>query len=687
LFSKIIYEQAWYNIVLCLIGASALALWLYYKNKRQSEAPQWMLRILLALRFSSFFVALILLLSILVRRVQTEKESPIIVLALDNSSSIVSGSDSSQIKPALLTRLQTLKSELAAKYTVKTILFGSETKAAELPDFKARETDIDQALRDVENDFGNQNVGALVLVTDGIYNKGGNPVYASEKSQFPIWTVGLGDTTEQCDVWIQKINHNEVAYLGNNFPVEVQVNARKCKNQTLKLGLYQNGTLLQSKDLTISHDPFSSLSTFTINAKAPGLMRYTVQISKADQEHSRDNNSASFVMEVISNQEKIALLSVAPHPDLAALREVLLTNSSSQVEQFQLPNLPSSFKAYNLVIIHGYGKENQSLITRCIADQVPYWVIAPSSFEGLTGLKVITNMTRFNDVEAIIDPAFGYFQLSVELRRFLPELSAVKSMFGRYEESNGSQVLLNQKLGNVESSSPLLMFQEVNGLKSCIFAGDGLWRWNMQDFAKHNNHQLFTELISKITQYLSVRSDKSFFRVHGPKIITENDNAEFSAELYNKSYEAIVDPEVRMVLRDQNGKTFNYTFSKSSKTYRLDLGTLSPGEYKWTAAVKFGAEVFEKQGVFVVKELQSEKLGTTANHGLLRQISSQTGGRYFDFSQIDSLQTRLLTNENIKSIVYSQNITSPLVDLKWLFWFILVLLSVEWWFRKRYFNI
>jgi hypothetical protein len=50
-------------------------------------------------------------------------------------------------------------------------------------------------------------------------------------------------------------------------------------------------------------------------------------------------------------------------------------------------------------------------------------------------------------------------------------------------------------------------------------------------------------------------------------------------------------------------------------------------------------------------------------------------------------EQELLKNEQLKPITYTQSSTSLLIDLKWLFFFIVILLATEWFFRKRFFTI
>jgi len=674
-------------VLLCLLAAAVPAFWLYFRNKRNSEASIGVLRLLLGLRFSAFFLLFLLLLSIFYRNVKTEKELPLVLIAIDNSSSVTASSDSLAVKALTRDQLAQLQTKLGDKYTVKSLLFGTSVRASNESDFKDRETDLDELLRETETNFANQNVGALVVVTDGIYNRGSNPLYRSEKSSFPLWMIGTGDTLAFRDVWIQNVNHNEVVYAGNDFPLEIQVNALKSAGEKAMVRLYEGKKLLQSSELLINQDQYSAITNFTISSESPGIRRYTATVSIGEEEKNPGNNSRNIVVEVINSQQKILFLAHAPHPDIAAVREAISANSAFQLEYFQLPAQPANFKGANLVILHGYSLAYLPIIKACVAAGVPYWILQPNGFDGLPGLRVSATLPRLNDTEPAINPSFGLFSLSEELKRYVADLPAVKTIFGRYETSLGTQILFRQKTGSVETDAPLFCFQEEGGLKSAVFAGDGLWQWRMRDYSLHKNTALFNELIGKTVQYLSVKNDKSFFRIQAPRILSENENVHFGAEVYNKSYEPVTEPEVTFELSNSEGKKFNYTFNKLNKSYHLDAGQLSPGEYSYRATTKYNNEMLVKQGVFAVNEVLSEKLGLTANHSLLRQMAQRSGGRFFKLADIANLETTLQNNPSIKPVTYTESVTSPLVDLKIFFWILLILLSVEWYIRKRFLTI
>lgn len=596
--------------------------------------------------------------------------------------------DSTFVKGDFLNQLEKFRSGLEEKYAVKTVLFGSKAETSDKKaSFTEKETDLENLVNEIDNNYSNQNVGALIVVSDGIYNKGSNPVYSAEKLGYPIYTVAMGDTNEIKDVIIQKVNHNQVAYAGNNFPVEVVVNAKKFIGKEISVSLLEGGIEKSKQNLKITSDNFLSACNFTLSASKVGVVRYTAKVTVLDGEKNSSNNQQPFVIEVIDNKEKILFLAVNPHPDVAAIKDAITGGTNYEVDYALAQDFTKPVKPYSLVIIHGYSASQAQLITDCKNNLVPFWIVNPSGPDNLPGIKISGSLNRFNDSEPYIENSFGLFTISDDLKKFAKDLPAVKTFFGNYSVGNGSNNLINQKLGQIETESPILFFTESSGLKSAVFLGDGLWKWKFRDFAEHKNFNLFTELISKSVQYLSVKSDKSFFRVSSPKIINENTEIELGAEVYNKSYESITEPDVTLVLTNSENKKFNYTFSKTLTSYKLNMGILPPGDYRYEASVKNNKELFVKQGVFAVKEVISEKINTVANHQLLYQLSNRSNGKLIYPKELQKLEDELLKSEKIKPITYSQVSTSSLIDLKWLFWIILSLLAVEWFFRKRFLAI
>jgi hypothetical protein len=83
-----------------------------------------------------------------------------------------------------------------------------------------------------------------------------------------------------------------------------------------------------------------------------------------------------------------------------------------------------------------------------------------------------------------------------------------------------------------------------------------------------------------------------------------------------------------------------------------------------------------------VKEIKLEWMNTTADHRLLRNISENSGGKFYFPNQLEKLGDDLKADKNLATIVYQEKSFDDIIDFKWLFFLIFVLVSVEWFFRK-----
>lgn len=674
---QLISNYPWYYTLLCFLAGFVFSAALYVRDKHHAERPKALRYSLMALRFASVTIIALLLLDIFVKRLVNETEKPVIILMQDNSSSLVTGKDSTDIKNGYTKALSAFTDAVKEKYDVKSYAFDSEVKPSESFDFKGKETDISKVFTDIENNYANKNIGAIVLATDGIYNKGTNPLYGIKKINAPIYTIALGDTLPLKDIWIQTVNHNQVAYLGNSFPVEVVINAIDLNQSQATVSISHDGKLLKTETVAVNSNTFSKTFNYVFDADKPGIQKYTVSISGVNDDKNKQNNTQSFMIDVIDNREKILILANAPHPDIAALEQSISNAQTYETEVALVSSFTKPLKPYSLLILHQISNLPPSIAADLRSNNIPVFFIGSNGFSSTARPD-----QRSNEVEANFKKEFSLFTISPELQNYIKELPAVKAPFKSTVSTNGVNSLLTQQIGVVNTDEPLFFFTESNGIKTAGFLGDGLWKWSMRDYADHNNHNLFNELISKTVQYLSVKADKSFFRVYTKKIINENEALDFTAEVYNQSYELITEPDVTLILKDAKGKTYNYTFNKKQTMYSLSAGQFPAGEYTFEAKVKSGDKLYTKSGVVIIKEIVSEKLNTVANHQLLYQLTQQSGGKLFYKNQLESLQKTILETESIKSITYSHKQLSDLVNLKWIFFVILILLSTEWFLRK-----
>lgn len=685
---NIITEYPIWLSVLCVITGAIYSIILYRKDKRLTDVSMFVRRSMSVLRFLSISLLAFFLLSPLIKHISRRVEKPVIIIAQDNSESILIGKDTAFIKSEYKLQMKQLTEELSDKYDVRLYSFSdqiTEQRSFDSILYDEKQTDISMFLNELETRYANKNVGALILASDGIYNKGANPVYTSEKLKYPIYAIALGDTTIKNDLLVAKVDHNRLAYLGNQFPLEINITAQKLSGKSATLTISKSGQTLFSQQININSESFSTTVPVYLDAKETGLQHYRVMLTSLPDEVSTANNFKDIYIEVLDARQKILLLSDAPHPDVAAIKQSLENNQNYEVESYLADNFDKSVNKYNLVILHSLPNNKNSipkLIKEITENTTPVWIFTGASSFLKNGFSY-TTAQKTNDVEPLLDPDFPLFTISDELRTAVKDFPAVSCPFGMSQTAENANVLFFQRIGVVDTKTPLMQFFVQNENKMAIFNGEGIWRWKLQDYAVNNSHQLFDEFVFKTVQYLSVKMDKSFFRIITKNNFLENENIELEAELYNESYELINDPEVSVNVINKENKKYPFVFSKTNNAYRLNAGVFPVGEYKYQAQVKVGSKLHTQSGSFTVAPLQVELTNTTADHQMLYTIAKKHQGQMVYPRNIGSLIDLLNQREDIKSISYSEKKLDDLINLKWIFFLILFLLSLEWFMRKR----
>jgi hypothetical protein len=690
---SIILEYPWWFLIFCIACGALYAYVLYRGDRKLDEAPRWAVRAMGALRFAAVTFLAFLLLSPLIKTTTREVEKPVIIIAQDNSESVRIGKDSMYYRNEYPKALGELLAGLSDKYDTNTYSFSDKVEQGIHFGFNGKQTDISTVFDEIETRFANRNVGAVIIASDGLYNKGVNPVFSSSRIKVPVYTIALGDTNVKKDVVITNVVHNRYAYLGNSFPLEIVAEARKYRGQATTLTVSKGSQVLFTQTLTINSDAFITTVPVQVDATQPGLQRYHIRLSPLEGEVSYTNNEKDVFIEVLDGRQKVLILASAPHPDVAALKETIEGNENYEVESALLADFKGSIKGYNLIILHqvpSSANSSSALMSEIARSEIPVLYIVGSqtqfaAFNNLgNGLKINSNnRTRSNDALALVSKDFTLFTLSDEARAFFPKLPPLQTPFGSFMMSSAANPLLYQRIGMVDTKDPLIVFTEELGRKQGVIAGEGLWKWKLFDYAEHSNHNFFNELVSKMIQYLSVKVDKSLFRVKSRTNFYDNEPVEIEAELYNQSYELINDPEVTLNIVSSDDRKFPFTFTKTAHAYRLDAGVFPVGEYKYEAKTKVGEKIYTATGEFSVTALQVESANTTADHQLLYSLAKKHGGEMVYPSELKKLADLINAREDVKPVSYTEKKLNDLVNLKWVFFLLLGLLTAEWFMRKR----
>ena len=675
-------------LLACLALGFGYAFILY---RWQTALSRPLRQVLFALRTLSIAAIAYLLFAPPIKLTDRTSEKPLIILAQDNSASINISKAPGFNASSYAKRFKDLENELSKDYEVRSFSFGSAVNKGLTFTFDGKLSDLSSVFQMIDNDFANRNIGAVVVASDGIYNKGGNPIYESRDLKAPVYTIALGDTIPKKDLLISNVNYNNIAYLDNQFQIEVSVEAFQSEGANSRLTVADQSGTLFSKQISVPSNEFRLTIPVSLPAKRKGIQRYTINLSPVGNELSKANNSQTIFVEVIDGRQNVLIIANSPHPDIAALRQSIEINKNYEVKvAFAEEADASDIRKAGLIILHQIPSSNnpaKTLLAQIGGKPVLYVLGAQSStglFSASQNLLNITSSGSMQEVLPKLSPDFYGFTLSDNTRAKLQTFGPLIAPFGNYGIKGPATVVLQQQIGKVTTANPLLIFGGDQQAKVGILAGEGIWRWRLEEFEESNTHEAVNELVSKTVQYLSTRDDKRKFRIYPAKnSFDENEQIILNAELYNDAYELVNEPDVNVSLKNRDGKGYSFLFSRTGNAYTLDAGILPAGEYTFDGKTRLGNKDHKATGQFVIRPQQAEFQQTTANHQLLFALAAQNDGQMIYPDQLSRLPQLLSKNENVKTIVYEDRKYEEAVNYKLIFIIILSLLATEWFLRKR----
>jgi len=673
------------------------ALGLYARDRRIKENVTWLPYLLGLLRFLAVLGILFLLLMPLFKHFVSEKQKPLIVMLKDESASIQAATDASTLE-MVETGLGEMTSSISEDFEIVEIPFGEDFGLRASDTIDNQSTNISKVLEYVSETFEDQNLGAIVLTSDGIYNEGKNPLYAEMQLNVPLYSIPLGDTTIRTDILIKNVLHNRIVYLNDKFLIETDVQAYNSRGARNTVTLYKvsgdKQTKIESQSFTIDSDDYFKSFQFEVPANSVGNVKYKVAVAKLNNEITTTNNSRNVYVEVLDARQKILLMAHATHPDIKAFKRIIKSNKNYELD-VKTGNEVVSVQGYDLVILHSLPSTSHKI--SAVLEQINksrkpvlYVLGGSSDVNNFTSRQEVIELSgansSMNDVTPVVQSGFDLFTIDESLTSELNSYVPLKVPFGEYSASATANILLKQRIGNVVTEYPLLGFSDIKNHKQAVISGEGLWRWQLYEFQEYGSFKHTTALIQKTLQYLSQKKDKRQFRAYVNKnAFKENETVSFDGQLYNENYETINTPDARLTVKNAKGEKFEYQFSKSNNTYYVDAGRFPEGNYTFDATTKYNGKDLSASGKFSVQSLKKETYDLTAKHNLLFDLSREFGGKVVYPAQLSTLAAEISNNESIKPIIHQKAETTPVLDLWWLLPILLLLLIVEW-FLRRYFG-
>jgi len=657
-------------ILLAFIVALLLVYFQYFFREKNYKS-RW---ILTFLRFISIFSILVLLINPKFEKKSFVIVKPKLLVAVDNSSSIAFAKQDSLVKN-LVNLIKTNK-QLSKKFDLEYFTFGSDLKNNTNFNFDESQTNIYQALKDL-NDVAQKDTSPILLISDGNQTYGNDYNYFNSKQ--PIYPIVIGDTTQFSDLEINQIHVNKYVHLDNNFEVEVFVNFLGDENVKTNIIVESNKQVVYSKKLSFSKGKKSSQVQFKLPATSFGTHLYKVKLIPFKGEKNKTNNYKNFSVEVINEQTNIALVYDVLHPDIGMIKRVIETNKQRKVNLLNLNNLNGYSADNDIFILYQPNNKFSKIFDLIDSEKKNYFIVTGSHTDWNFLNQVQSNFKKISALNT--ENYYANYDVDFNLFYFedigFADLPPLEDIFGEIKFSVPYQTLLQQNINGIETKNPLLVATSNGSKRSVILFGENSWKWRALSYRDNQSFEKFDQFFNSLIQFLSITKNSIPIELTYNSFYYANDPIKISAKTYDENLNFDINANLELFI---NGKKIEVPFQLRNDYYELKITDLKSGDYNFI--VKNKQNKNKAVGSFTVANYQVEHEIKYSNIRSLDALALNSNGKSYYPNQIKDLIKNLVENQDYTSVQKENKIMVSLIDWKWILSLIVLSLSLEWFIRK-----
>ena len=669
-------EASSLSVILSFILSLVMTGFFYFKDRKNSETASWIKLILASCRFFIVFIVVFLLFKPIIVTIKENVKKPNLLVLIDNTASIVLRDSTEGEKVRIAS--DRLRTELSEMCEVQLIPFGTGLFEGQGLDFKNEGTNVSRAISLLSDEYVNENIGSVILISDGVQNVG----MASINSllQSPIYTVGVGDTGAIVDAAVLGIYHNDLSFKGDKFNVELNLSFLGLEGVLQKVIVEFNDRKVKEFSYRPVKESDHLKKKIYLKADSAGLKSISCSVSSRSTDKILSNNSKQSYIKIIEDKQNVLFVSNGSSPDARIIKSTFFGDDKFKLESILFKEEVPNLEQVDAVVLIGNSSQTNRWLKEINKIDVGFlW------FTGVDGVfendfLQFVRLDESNDnVSVMVDESFDGFDLSGVLKA-QDQLPPITIPFGRWKINGEMETVFNQKIGGVETSYPLFLFSNYNGNTFGVFIGEGLWRWGF--FQNNDDDQSFiNELLTKSIRKIASKSIKSGLKLRIKDEWLNNEEIKLVVNRLNDVSELTNEKPLLFNLMDANGVSKIFDFLRVNNHYELNIGLLPFGVYNYSI-VYGGIDSLGLEGGFIVKENKLESESIVADHYMLKKLSQETNGEFYLIEDVDSLIKKLKSSKNFKSVSFFESVLDYLIKNKWIFFIVLILASLEWFVRK-----
>jgi uncharacterized membrane protein len=629
-----------------------------------------------------------------------------------------------------------LVSELADRFRLRMFRFSERAdrvSAAEELAFDGRRTDLARALESARRELAAVPLAGLVVVTDGADNASeslAETVLELKATGVPVHVVAVGEERLPRDVEIRRVELPRIALRGSTVPVDVEIAQSGLDGEQVTLEIQDDGRIVGTRQVTLPDGDGTATVRLHFTADEMGPRTIRIGVPALQDEALAENNAVEVLLDVPDSRERILYFEGEPRWELKFLRRAVAEDPNLEVvtllrsadDKFQrlgvadsmellggFPRTREELFPYRALVL---GSVEASFFTveqlRIIRDFVAVRggglltlggrrSLAEGGYAGTPiadalpvalAQRVAGDSSQFY-AQATIEPTAagrlhpvtqlaGEPEASATRWRELPQLSIVNPVAG---VKPGAATLLSARVDGRRDPLVAMAWHRYGRGKSATLAVQDSWIWQMHadipvEDQTHERfwQQLLRWLVSGVPEPLTVVASSDRVEPGRPVTIT--------ATLRDSGYVEVNGAAVTATVTGPDGETQSFPLEWSVERDGEYQGSFTPtaeGLHEFTVEARSaGATAGVAVTHVTAGDLGAEYFGAGMRRELLRNLATETGGRFYTPETVGSLPEDVSFTESGTTVREERS----LWDMPAILLALVILLGSEWGYRR-----
>lgn len=648
----------------------------YYYWHTQPELGRGRRWLLFFLRAVSLSVLLLLLISPILYYIRSLSEKQQILVLTDVSASMdLSGAASGSKKDWLRAPGKELADKFAAAgYELHQYEFATGLEPAK------DNTLLAPALAELAKKHDFSRVKGVLLLSDGWLRD--ESLQQVKQLGSPFYAIADTVAPQKADLSFVRAITNRQAYRNEPTLIRAEVKSDNY-NGPAAVKLWLGKTQIGSQNIQLK-DGISTNVDFTHRFAQTGFYPFRVEVSASGiSERSQNNNSYPGAIEVLSDKQRIVVLSDSPAWDNKFTVDAIATNPRWEVSHYRVQggqtfsgetaaaNLPGANLAA-LVLINNGGLQLSGNVLNYVVAANKRGVGILHQGLPLPELGTILPLQRSN----IATSYQGFLEFSPTAAKYpmlsfdSSDLKDVPPLDYYYVTAlRGAEVLATI---NNPQSSPAIAVSTQGSAKTMALAFLNLWKWQLQSAGGG-----YQALLANSLTWLANTSESGYEAIYnGSYFLGEEVNLRLRAQDDIRALRLDLNPELKVT--DASGKeVFRDFMTQNEGEYAVRFSLDKAGGYSFAITDKVSGE--KSGGRFNVADSSIEARDFDFNLPLLSWLTSDTGGKLLTPSSIKEFQPLPAQNRKLE-----QRTDIPLYRKWWVLTAFILAFCLELFFRRRW---